>query len=49
MEITTAKTKEIDEIRRSCNHELTTYHPDPSGNNDSYMECEICGKEAKRL
>lgn len=28
-----------------CLHKKTTYHPDPSGNNDSYTECDWCGKE----
>lgn len=28
-----------------CKHEKTTYHSDPSGNNDSYTECDVCGKE----
>ena len=28
-----------------CEHPKTTYHPDPSGNNDSYTECDVCGQE----
>jgi hypothetical protein len=34
--------------RNSCQHELTTYYPDPSGNNDSYTECNICGAELSK-
>ena len=33
------------EAQAVCKHEKTTYHPDPSGNNDSYTECDVCGKE----
>lgn len=35
----------IQQIQKSCNHELTKYYPDASGNNDSSTECLICGKE----
>lgn len=28
-----------------CGHPKTTYYPDPSGNNDSRIECDVCGKE----
>jgi hypothetical protein len=28
-----------------CTHPKTTYHPDPSGNNDSFTKCDVCGKE----
>lgn len=28
-----------------CKHTIRTRHPDPSGNNDSYTSCDICGKE----
>jgi len=31
------------EAQKKCTHPHTTYHPDPSGNNDSYTECDICG------
>jgi hypothetical protein len=31
--------------REVCPHYTTTYHPDPSGNNDSWRECDICGKD----
>ncbi len=31
--------------QQQCKHEKTTYHPDPSGNNDSYTECDVCGME----
>lgn len=30
--------------QKLCKHENATYHPDPSGNNDSYIECNECGK-----
>lgn len=33
------------EAQAKCDHHKTTYHPDPSGNNDSYTECDICGAE----
>ncbi len=32
-------------LREGCLHFQTTYYPDPSGNNDSHTECDICGKE----
>ena len=40
---------EIFEIMKNCPHNKISFHSDPSGNNDSFMECSICGKEAKRL
>lgn len=36
--------KEMAELRKQCGHWETTFHGDPSGNNDSYNECTICGK-----
>lgn len=43
-----AKIKELDarvtELRKKCKHWERTYHPDPSGNSDSYYECQVCGK-----
>ena len=36
-------------IQKQCPHNSTHYEPDPSGNNDSSMECLVCGKEARRL
>lgn len=33
------------EVQGKCIHAARTYHPDPSGNSDSYYECNICGKE----
>lgn len=30
-------------VKRKCQHQLTQYHPDASGNNDSWYECLICG------
>jgi len=35
----------IKEWQKKCQHWTRTYHPDPSGNNDSFYECNICGKE----
>ena len=42
----------LDELRSQlwdiwidCPHHLTTYTPDASGNNDSSVDCDICGKE----
>lgn len=28
---------------QACNHTDVSYIPDPSGNNDSYYECNLCG------
>jgi hypothetical protein len=39
--------KELFEIQKKCKHELTIYHADASGNNDSWTSCEICEKEVK--
>ncbi len=33
------------EAWKLCDHPIKTYHPDASGNNDSWYECEVCGKE----
>lgn len=41
--------REIKTVRTICAHGKTTYHPDPSGNNDSFESCDICGAEARRL
>ena len=44
-----AKRDHLREVLRGyqakCDHPKTTYHPDPSGNNDSYTECDVCGME----
>lgn len=37
--------EEIRDIQKTCLHQLTTYYPDASGNNDSSTVCDICGKE----
>jgi len=37
--------QKLKEAQTKCNHPKTTFHPDPSGNNDSYRECSVCGKE----
>jgi hypothetical protein len=31
-------------LQTKCKHEHKTFYPDPSGNNDSYYECDDCGK-----
>ena len=36
-------------IRKMCDHPDTTYSSDPSGGSDSSNECNICGKEVRRL
>ena len=40
--------KRLDERRQlfqsTCPHKDTGFVPDPSGNNDSYYECNVCGK-----
>jgi hypothetical protein len=36
------------DIRQRCDHSLTKYHPDPSGNSDSSYECLICGHDDVR-
>ena len=40
--------KRLDERRQlfqsTCPHKHTGFVPDPSGNNDSYYECNVCGK-----
>lgn len=36
--------KKISELQKTCVHISNTFHADPSGNNDSYYECLICGK-----
>jgi hypothetical protein len=35
----------IKDYQKKCQHWTRTYHPDPSGNSDSFYECNICGKE----
>ena len=37
--------KEIQAIRKTCSHKETKYHPDASGNNDSWRSCIECGAE----
>lgn len=37
--------KELEQIQKECSHWSTVHHTDPSGNNDSYTRCTICGKE----
>ncbi len=33
------------DIRIDCPHHETTFHSDPSGGNDSYRDCDLCGKQ----
>lgn len=33
----------LKEAQKKCPHKETVYHPDPSGNNDSWHECTRCG------
>lgn len=40
--------EELRDVRENCPHDSRTYHPDPSGNNDSCYTCDACGKEMKR-
>ena len=35
----------MDKIQTRCPHYEYTYHEDPSGNNDDYYSCDLCGKE----
>ena len=35
----------ISKARECCDHPSRKHHPDPSGNNDSFYECTICGAE----
>lgn len=37
--------QELRETQKKCRHLSRTYHGDPSGNNDSFYECDHCGKE----
>lgn len=39
---------ELVKLQEGCPHYDTSYHPDPSGNNDSDYECNICGKWSSR-
>ena len=39
---------ELRELRKRCPHTKTTYHPDPSGNNDSGYSCDLCGMYSRR-
>lgn len=32
------------QLQKQCKHPNETYHPDPSGNSDSYYECDLCGR-----
>lgn len=36
-------------LRTICDHSERSFYPDPSGNNDSYYVCDICGLEKKRF
>jgi hypothetical protein len=34
----------IKQLQEKCQHWSRTYHPDPSGNSDSYYTCDTCNK-----
>ena len=34
----------IRNVQNECKHSVINHVPDPSGNNDSFDECLICGK-----
>lgn len=35
----------IRSLQGQCDHPSTTYHGDPAGGSDSFMECDVCGAE----
>jgi hypothetical protein len=35
----------IENLQNKCHHEIHSYQPDPSGNNDDSNTCDICGWE----
>jgi hypothetical protein len=35
----------LNDLKALCQHWELVYYPDPSGNNASWSECTICGKE----
>lgn len=37
--------KQLKEVQSQCKHTEREFWPDASGNNDSWHECLICGKE----
>lgn len=37
--------EEIKRLQEKCPHPKWQHHPDASGNNDSWNECEVCGYE----
>jgi hypothetical protein len=39
---------ELKILQSLCPHNFK-YHPDPSGNNDSFYQCELCREERKRI
>ena len=48
-ELVKAINAKISAVRKTCKHDKLTYHPDPSGNNDSCQTCDICGIEKRRF
>lgn len=38
---------DLGELQSRCGHDLTTFYPDPSGGNDSFTECDICGLQSR--
>lgn len=41
--------KKLSLLRKECSHQNKTWNPDPSGNNDSFYSCDVCGTEGKRI
>ena len=39
----------VEKLQKICPHHDITYHPDASGNSDSYEECNTCGYIAKDI
>jgi hypothetical protein len=35
----------IRSLQKQCPHPRWRHYPDPSGNSDSFDECELCGKQ----
>ena len=36
------------DTQNRCDHVISTFYPDASGNNDAHTDCDICGKELCR-
>ena len=40
---------QLAEVQELCPHSRVSFYNDPSGNNDSFYECNVCSKEFKSL